>query len=181
MRPTVIAACGLLCAAFVLAPGCASPYSAPPEELPRPTPKQGGGNSKANKMAEKCRTNFFAPPFKGHRDIAAARNLARDTDPILLRADGQSGDQRKATVMTAMGKLRLALKKDPYGPAPTYRLAVAYALVHRPGCAVRLLQRLDKLKAVPKTASEAQRLIERAKQDIAFDPFRKEANAALSK
>ena len=44
-------------------------------------------------------------------------------------------------IQEALSKLRNALRADPYGPEPTYKMAVAYALVGKKGCSLALLER----------------------------------------
>ncbi len=61
-----------------------------------------------------------------------------------------------------MGTLSNALAKDPYGPEPTYKLAVAYALLGRKSCSLALLERLKGLAGMPDVEKEASRTIQRA-------------------
>ena len=179
--------------ATVLTTGCGSgPYSAKPDRLHHPRPKKRpdgktgptevtdddkGGDSKAKE--DPCRTNFFAEPFKGRRRAHEARSLARQADQELVAADREMGPQRQTTVVGAMGTLSNALDKDPYGPEPTYKMAVAYAMVGKKSCALALLERLKMLQNLPEVEREAHRAIERAVRDPAFDSFEKEAKQAM--
>ena len=75
--------------------------------------------------------------------------MAMQADSSLLAAERQFGPARQQLVVEAMGTLSNALGKDPYGPEPTYKLAVAYALVGRKSCSLALLERLKGLSAMP--------------------------------
>ena len=167
----------LLTAALVS--GCAGPHAADPEPLERPTPIRGDADGDSA-QPDRCRTNFYAEPHSGSRDVDEAREMARMTDGVLLRAERSRGEEREAAVLEAMHQLVAALERDPYGPEPTYKLAVAYALVDRKACSLRLLERIAELTAMPEVEAEAGRIIQRAKRDMTFDAFREEADAALS-
>lgn len=166
-------------AAAVLAAGCAGPRAGEPEPLERPRPQDAESDEDSSE-SDRCRTNFYDEPHTGEREADRAREMADLTDGVLLRAERSSGEEREAAVLEAMDQLVAALEKDPYGPEPTYKLAVAYALAERNACAIRLLERIAELTAMPDVQAEAGRMVERAKRDIIFDAFRDEADAALS-
>jgi hypothetical protein len=128
---------------------------------------------------EPCRTNFFAEPKSSPRKSKEARAMAIEADPGLRDAEGQSGPARQELVTAALATLTNALEKDPYAPEPTYKMAVAYALVGRKSCSLALLERLKGLATMPEVEKEAQRAIQRAARDPAFQPFDKEARTAL--
>jgi hypothetical protein len=128
---------------------------------------------------EQCRTNFFAEPKATPRKSKEARAMAIEADPGLRDAETESGAARQELVSTALATLSNALDKDPYAPEPTYKMAVAYALVGRKSCSLALLERLKGLAAMPEVEKEAQRAIQRAARDPAFQPFDKEARTAL--
>jgi hypothetical protein len=175
--------------------GCGSgPYTGKPERLKKPRSKkrpddkaaptevaEGGkeGGAGAALSDEKCRTNFFAEPKKGPRKIKEARNMAIQADSGLLAAERQFGPARQQLVVESMATLSNALVKDPYGPEPTYKLAVAYALLGKKSCTLALLERLKGLTGMPDVEKEATRTIQRASRDPAFEPFSKEARTAL--
>jgi hypothetical protein len=158
-----------------------------PTEVADPDGKDGkggkGGKGKDPKEApvsdEQCRTNFFAEPKKGPRHSKEARNMAIQTDGALRDAEAQQGPARQQLVIEVMGTLSSALVKDPYAPEPTYKLAVAYAMIGRKSCSLALLERLKALGGMPDVEKEAGRTIQRASRDPAFQPFSKEARAAL--
>ncbi len=167
---------------LVAAPAC-NPYGGPSQKLKRPKKKKRpGGTSAATTMPldEKCKTNFFKPP-KTSRSGKNGRRLAAKADRLLVKADDADGAEKVSLVADAMTTLRNALKSDPYGPEPTYKLAVAYAMVGKKGCSVKLLERLSALQKHPEAslASEAGRTVKRALGDESFAPFRKDADAAL--
>lgn len=173
------------------------PYTSKPERLKKPRAKKrpkdkvgptevaqdGGTDGKKAKGTpvsdEQCRTNFFAEPRKTPRKAREARNMAMETDPRLQDAEAQEGEARQQLVVEAMATLSNALMKDPYGPEPTYKLAVAYALIGRKSCSLALLERLKGLAGMPDVEKEASRTIQRASRDPAFQPFSKEARTAL--
>jgi len=185
----------ITCALFalaVLAPstGCKHPYSGAPERLKKPRPKKPKKDDpaaappvveKSKALDDKCRTNFFADPERvSRRNANEARNLAKAADNLLVEAERvEETDERVPIVTDAMSRLRSALEKDPYGPLPTYKLAVAYALVGKKGCALALLERLKSLQDFPPVEGEARRNVKAAVRDLAFDRFRDDARAAL--
>ncbi|HET6611006.1 MAG TPA: hypothetical protein VFG83_03420 [Kofleriaceae bacterium] len=177
---------------------CAGPYSNAPDKLARPhlddddddegddddddeeAEQDKDKDKDKDKAKDVCRTNFFAEPFTGRRDQRRARALSRKTDPVLLKADStESPEERVPLIVSAVKTLSDALEADPYGPEPTYKLAVAYALGNRKACSLRVLERLAALKAMPDVEREASRIIKRASRDVAFAAFRDEANTAL--
>jgi hypothetical protein len=177
-------------AGTIVSTGCAGPYSAKPESLKKPRAKKRPKDQKpatevpddtdgtVTMSDEKCRTNFFAEPFKGRRKSRDARAMAGEAESTLVSAE-RSPARRKAMVIEAMSILENALEKDPYGPEPTYKLAVAYAMVGQKSCALALLERLKDLQKLPEVEGEAARTIQRASRDPAFDPFQSDAKRAL--
>jgi len=171
---------------LVASSGCKHPYSGKPERLKKPRPKKPKEEKgptvvvKAKAMDTKCRTNFFADPTRvGRRRSREARAMAKKADRILMEAEKADIEDRVPIVTDAMGTLDNALGKDPYGPLPTYKLAVAYALIGKKGCALALLERLKVLQSHPPVEKEATRTVKRAVRDLAFDRFRDDARAAL--
>ncbi|WP_428269588.1 hypothetical protein [Haliangium sp.] len=162
---------------------CSGPYSGKAERVKRPKEKKRPESEQtAESLAvdDQCRSNFFAPPTT-RRNARLGRSLSKQAETTLYAAEAKEGRERILTVQEAMGKLTNALEADPYGPAPTYKLAVAYALVGKKGCALALLDRLQMLTRMPEVESEANRVINQALRDQAFDPYRKEADAAMGR
>ncbi len=166
---------------------CSGPHSGKSEKLKKPREKERPEGEVAAEEAAleadtKCRTNFFADPIKKRqRKVGDARRIAKGAEPILVEAESAEGERRAGLVVEAIQKLSNALKKDPYSPEPTFKLAIAYALANKQGCSIALLERLATLQKHPNrpVASLAERTVQRALKDPAFDGFRKEADTAL--
>lgn len=178
----------LLCVvgtAMVFATGCPHPYSGKPESLkkmkkknpPEPEP----GEVKPDEVAwdDKCRVNFQDDKPPKSRKIAPAKSMSSEADGMLVEAEDLDGERRILKVVDAIKKLKSALGQDQFSPLATYKLAVAYTLVNKKGCALMLLQRLNDLQRMPAVAREAELVIKRAQLDQTFDPFRKDADAAM--
>lgn len=173
---------------LVVVPACGSPHDGKAQKLRMPsvrdgddpddpdTPPPAGGAPWNNK----CRTNFFDTPTK-QRNGKEGKRLATQAGNQLERAETEGGQVRVETIKDSIGTLRQSLKKDPYGPEATYKMAIAYTLLWQKKCALLLLDRLAQLEGHPKVWKEASRVIERALRDPAFDPFRKEADRALGR
>lgn len=166
--------------------GCATPYSGKPERIKKPRKKKKPEPT-AEEVAQqeqvlddKCRTNFFAEPTTRRKE-AMGRSLAKQADSLLVEADDKEGQARISAVVEALSKLKNALVADPYGPEATYKMAVAYALVGKKGCSVALLERLQELTKHPGAGAEAERVVNRALRDPSFEPFRKDADAAMGR
>lgn len=166
------------------------PYTGKPEKLRKPRakkrpegttgPTEVTEETKPAEMSnEQCRTNFFGEPYRSKRYKAEAKGMAMQADSSLVAAERQFGPARQQLVVEAMGTLSNALRKDPYGPEPTYKLAVAYALIGRKSCSLALLERLKLLLTLPDVEKDAQRVIQRAARDPAFSQFQKEARTVL--
>jgi hypothetical protein len=188
-RLAVIAFAVALGGAFALPlEGCRHPYSGKAERIKKPRKKKRKDKPEGEQQpqvveapaATPCRTNFFTQPArKPKRSAKEARELAVQADSMLLDAERTTGETRVSSVLQAMNKLTNALKKDPYGPEPTFKFAVAYALIGKKSCALAFLERLNLLQQFPDTEREAARVIQRALREPAFDPFRKDANTAM--
>ena len=167
--------------------GCSGPYSSKPSKLKKPRKKKRPDTAPPTAEAEgpvfdeKCRTNFFADPGRVRRKKAQSRGLTREADDILREVEGREGEALIAAVNDALGKLKNALRADPYGAEATYSMAAAYAVVGKKGCALALLQRLSDLTKMPAAEAAAERTINRALRDQRFEPFRKEADQALGR
>jgi hypothetical protein len=195
MNRLAILLAAALCGSIALAAptGCGSgPYTGRPEKLKKPRAKKrpegqkaptevaaGSGAQTVPLSDEQCRTNFFAEPFKRRRATREAESMAHSADAELVSAERQLGPARQQHVVEAMGTLSNALRKDPYAPEPTYKLAVAYALVGRKSCALALLERLKTLATVVGQEEKADLVIQRAARDPAFKQYEKEARTAL--
>jgi hypothetical protein len=187
-RALSIALLSVVVAAFAAGEmGCKHPYSGQAEKLKKPKKKKRKDKPLEEVEAvaegpseEPCRTNFFAePPKRLRRKARDARQIAQSVNSTLLDAERLEGESRNTAVLAAMNKLRSALNKDPYGPEPTFKFAIAYALVGKKSCALAFLERLKLLQQFPDTEKEATRVVQRAARDPAFEAFRQEALTAL--
>ena len=169
----------------VMATGCAHPYSGKAEKLKKPRKKKRPPVEVTDEAPaevvwdDECRANFNDDKKALRRQSRAASSLTKQADSMLLEAESMGGPARINTVIDAIGKLKNALKKDQFNPEATFKLAVAYALVRRKGCALRLLERLNELQKMEEVTRKAQLAIKRATKEPAFDGFRKDADAAM--
>lgn len=164
---------------------CSGPHSGKSEKLKKPRKKtrpegeETTENTEAALDESACKTNFFAEPVT-RRDAKDGRRLANQAEGIIVDADRAEDDEKKrGLIVEALEKLTSSLKKDPYGPSATYKMAVAYAIARRKSCALAVLERLSALQAHEKVGEEAKRTVQRAVREPAFEAFRKEANTAL--
>ncbi len=184
---TILLAVGVATAFASTTVGCAHPYSGKPEKLKKPRkkkrPEPTVEETKAKEVVwdEECRTNFYDDKKPGRRNPRAAEGLVKQADALLLEADNKEGADRVNAVVDALSKLDNALAKDVFNPEATYKMAVAYALVRKKGCALRLLERLNELQKMEEggVGHKAKLAIKRAVNDMAFDGFRKDADAAM--
>jgi hypothetical protein len=169
-----------------VASACGGASSAPAEPLPAPRPMPRPGVAASATAApvireEPCRTNFFADAPRGRRQLPAARRMTSEADAVLVRAEAEPAGAaaRQERVVDAMELLINALGRDPYAPEPTYKLAVAYALVGYKACSLSLLERLKALTGMPEVEEEAGRAVQRAVRDPAFEAWRGDARRVL--
>jgi hypothetical protein len=85
-------------------------------------------------------------------------------------------------IKEAIDKYRNALIKDPYNLEATLKLAVAYDITLRKGCAIAMLKRLAGFSNHPKWAKEANRDIDAIADNLTwFKGYRKDAMAAVGR
>jgi hypothetical protein len=172
-----------------LSAGCAGPYSAAPE--PVRLPKQKKAKPKPGQEAKivgalgdpnVCKVDFEAAPYPmNKRNARAAKQLAQDGENALSGYDGAQAEGRRSMVLKSLGYLGDAFRYDPYSPHATYAMAVTYASAGKKKCAINLLERLGSLNGIadPGIQAEVKKYKEMVKTNRAFEPFRKEADAAL--
>jgi hypothetical protein len=186
-RPFVLVLSTFLVAGVV---GCVSPYSGPSESLSMPkkkTPKPAGPAEEGTPLygglnePDTCRTDFGGKEQALPRPPAVnrARSVAQDADNAMAGAERSAGAQRRNMVMDALALVNDALRIDPYSPLATYTMAKAYAFVGKKKCSLLMLERLAVLGQHPDLAADVGRIRTRAKTEVAFEPFRKEADGAL--
>jgi hypothetical protein len=152
------------------------PAKAPPP-ADEGTPLFGGLNE-----PDTCKSDFTGTAPAALPKPAAqnkARNVAQDADNALAGSDKALGAQRRNMVLEALNLVNDALKFYPFSPLATYTMAKAYATVGKKKCSTMMLDRLNTLGQHADLAAEVGKLKARAKTEIAFEPFRKEADAAL--
>lgn len=186
-------ALGLGIAVAVAAPaiGCSGPYAGAPEKL-RKMPKKAEPEAPPVTAAEikwqdECGSAKFQEEPKDalklhRRNATASTRAVEQADGLLDDARSAKDDKAKAALtVDAINKLRKALLDAPYHAEATYKLAHAYALTRRKGCAIALLKRLNDLTNYGEFADAAKRKIDEAEGDPAFQPFRKQANEAINR
>lgn len=185
-------ALGLGIAVALAAPlaACSGPYAGKAEKL-RKMPKSAEPEpppvvAEETKFAEECPVKFQEEPkdaLKQHnRNAGASKRLVEQADSLLDDARVAKDDKaRVAQTTEAINKLRKALLDAPYHAEATYKLAHAYALTRRKGCAIALLKRLADLQKYGDFAADAKRKIDEAETDSVFQPFRKQANEAINR
>lgn len=186
-RPFALVLSTFLVAGLV---GCVSPYSGPSESLSMPKkkpPKPATPGDSATPLygglqePDTCKNDFAGKEQSMPKPATAnrARSVAQDADNAMAGADKTVGAQRRNMVMDALGLVNDALRIDPYSPLATYTMAKAYALVGKKKCSVLMLERLSTLGQHPDLATDVGKMKTRAKTELAFEPFRKEADGAL--
>lgn len=170
--------------------GCSGPYAGKAEKLHKPPksaePDEPPAAAVEIKYADECPVKFQEDPkdaIKQHRrNASASTRLVEQADTLLDDARVAKDDkQRAAQAAEAISKLRKALIDAPYHADATYKLAHAYAITRRRGCALALLKRLTELQKYGDFAADARRKIDEAEGDPVFAPFRKQANEAINR
>ena len=101
-----------------------------------------------------------------------------------LQQSGKAKDPpaQAELIRVAIDKYRNALVKDPYNSEATLKLAIAYDLVYRKGCALAMLKRLASLSANPKFAKQANRNIDSVTDNTQwFKGYRKDAISSVGR
>jgi len=165
--------------------GCSGPYEgAKAEKLKNKPPKktppadQAAGPAQV-KWDEECKSKFFED-MQVTRKTGPARAKIGQADSTLSTADSSQDPGARATLtVEAITTYKKALADDPFSADATYKLAAAYARVHKKKCALDLLARLLELQKHPDFEADAKRAIRAAGADDAFKGFRKDADSAL--
>ena len=163
--------------------GCQPLYGGKPESMRNPPKKKPPPEAEVAevpiKWDEDCDANFH-DKAAGMPNANAAKSLSETASNTLVQADRSEDPKSRASLyIEAVEKYKQALNKDPYNAEATYGLAIAYTKLLRKGCTLKLLKRLSDLKANPKYAPDAQRMIDAASDQNAFKPFKKEAEKEL--
>jgi len=134
-------------------------------------------------MVDECNYKVVALTKPAKVDRPRAEEAAR-------RADTAVGSYEKATDVKAKGNLLIdsiqqygnALEKDPYNAEVTLKLARAYDLAARKGCALRLLGRIAKLADNPLFEKKANLVLDDLDANKQwFEDYRREAMSAAGR
>jgi len=184
------AALALVFGAATVTSGCAGLYSGKPERIKKPSkkkmPEEVATGPVEIKWVDDCSAKFQEEVGKAmdqhRRGQGKAKRLTNQGIELLEKADKEDVTEKRAGLtMEAISTLRDALIEDPYHAEATYNLAVAYTRARRKGCALALLKRLADLEVYPDFAGDAKRMINQARDDRVFSPFRKDADAAIGR
>ncbi|HEU0031202.1 MAG TPA: hypothetical protein VFQ53_11255 [Kofleriaceae bacterium] len=121
------------------------------QETPEPPPKPV--------YVETCDSVDFRRPAKGlvRNSKDAARFVGEGDTKVATANTASEIDKRVELLLQGIDRYSRALQRDPYDPAATLKLALAYHEVHRKGCALALLRRLETLSTHPDFHDEADR------------------------
>jgi hypothetical protein len=172
---------------LVLGAGCQPLYGGKPEKLATPVrkkpPKEEPVVEAPVKMIEDCTADFRADPRTVRQQTPLSNDLTAQGDTALSNADKSTDPTAQAGLYReSIDKYRNALVKDPYNPAATLKLALAYDKVYRKGCAIAMLKRLATLAANPKFARVAGAEIDSISDNGQwFKHYRKDAMSAVGR
>jgi hypothetical protein len=173
---------GVLC--LFVAAACSSPYRDPAEKLVMPKKKKAKEKPEGPIALEPdaCKADFTANATKiSNKTRNTATGLAQDADNQLAGIESPTlpKEQKKEMVLQSLSTSTSALRSDPYNPAATFEMAVAYGWAGKKKCAIMMLERLIELSKHPDVVDEASRFAGKVKKHPAFNTFRKEADGAL--
>jgi thioredoxin-like negative regulator of GroEL len=181
-----VVSAGLVFAASA-ALGCQPLYGNKPEKLRNPDrkkkPEEPPEQAAQIKYVEDCVTSFRDDPKNARPDASAAARLVDDgNNAIALSARQQQPAAQADLVKQGLERYRSALVKDPFNQEAHLRLAVAYDMVYRKGCALALLKRIPQFEANPKYRSAAKRIADEvADNPQLFKGYRKDAVQAVGR
>ena len=167
--------------------GCQALYGGKPEKLRNPErkkkPEEPPEKAAEIKYVEDCVANFRDDPKLVRPDSGRANTLVGDGDTALQNANKAKDPASQAELIKlSIDKYRNALIKDPYNHEATFKLAVAYDMVYRKGCALALLKRIQALESHPKYKSVAKRIADEVEGNgQLFKGYRKDALQAVGR
>lgn len=135
------------------------------------------------KYVEDCSANFREDPKRVNQQTGVSNTLVGDGDTALQQSNKAKDPPSQAELIrVAIDKYRNALVKDPYNSEATLKLAVAYDLVYRKGCALAMLKRLASLSSNPRFAKQANRSIDSVTDNTQwFKGYRKDAISSVGR
>jgi len=177
----------LLAAATLAFAACQPMYGAPAPRLKNPVPNHpvGGGEPPpaAIVYVEECEFHTTALSGKPKRDIQKSQDYVVKADTNMAGADkAKQGKDKGDMLIDSIQEYGTALQKDPYNAEATLKLARAYDVVRRKGCALALLDRLQKLSNNPLFEKAATTQIDDVENNRAwFGGYRKDALKAVGR
>lgn len=178
---------GALLACLAVLTGCQALYGGKPERLKNPerkkAPPEPEGQVTAIKYVEDCTANFRDDPKQARPNPGLANQLVGDGDTALQNANKAKDPASQAELIKlSIDKYRNALVKDPYNHEATLKLALAYDMVYRKGCALAMLKRIQALQANPKYAKLANAKADEVNDNTSwFKHYRKDAVSAVGR
>ena len=166
--------------------GCQPLYGGKPEKLHNPEkkkrPPEEASAPTEVKYIEDCATNF-RDDKRPNPQTGISNGLVGDGDTALAQSNKAKDPPSQAELIkVAIDRYRNALVKDPFNAEATLKLAIAYDLVYRKGCALALLKRLSALSANPKYAKSANRSIDSVTDNTQwFKGYRKDAISSVGR
>lgn len=167
--------------------GCQALYGGKPEKLRNPDrkkkPPEEAEKAQEVKYIDDCVANFRDDPKLVRPDTSRSNALVGDGDSTLAQVTKAKDPAGQAELIKqSIDRYRSALVKDPYNQEATLKLAIAYDMVLRKGCALALLKRIAALESNPKYKSAAKRVADEvADNGQLFKGYRKDAVSAVGR
>lgn len=186
-RALLVSACLVLVGGVVGSAGCQALYGGKPEKLRNPERKKKPDDLPEQavevKYIDDCIANFRDDPKLVRPDTSRSNALVGDGDATLSQATRAKEPAAQAELIKqSIDKYRGALIKDPYNQDATLKLALAYDMVYRKGCALALLKRIAALESNPRYKSMARRVADEvADTPTMFKGYRKDAVSAVGR
>lgn len=181
----------LVAVAAVLLGACQPMYGQKPERIKNPPIVQNGTKGasvpvEALVYIEDCPGESWAKPAAAtppKRDRKVAERRVQEGDASFAQVTtAPSADAQGAALIHSIESYSDALRKDPFDPEATLKLAIAYDKAQRKGCAIAMLRRLSHLAENPKFADAAEPAIDSVvDHDGWFRAYRRDAKTAIGR
>jgi hypothetical protein len=184
VRALFMGACLVFVAGSV---GCQALYGGKPEKLRNPErkkkPEEPPEKVAEIKYIDECNASFRDDPKNVRQDTSGANRLVGDGDQVISQVPKAKDAAGQAELIKqGIDKYRSALVKDPYNTEATLKLAIAYDMVYRKGCALALLKRINSMAANPRFKSSATRIADEvADTPTMFKGYRNDAKQAVGR
>jgi hypothetical protein len=166
---------------------CEPLYGGKPEKLHNPErrkkPPEAPDTGPQVKYIEDCTASMNGDATHVRRQKPVSDTLVGEGDTA-LQSSQHATDPAAAGgfIKDAVDKYRNALVKDPYNVDATLKLAEAYDLVQRKGCALAMLRRIAALSNHPTFNKEANRDADEVSSNPSlFKGYRKDAVSAVGR